>query len=86
MKKVGVVVHTCHPSNDRKCKIGGSELRLAWAKKQNPICKISRAKRAGGMAQAVEHLPSRVQIPGTSRKRGNKKEKKTQRDQITCAK
>jgi hypothetical protein len=25
--------------------------------KQDPISKITKAKRAGGMAQAVEHLP-----------------------------
>jgi hypothetical protein len=28
-------------------------------KKQGPISKITRAKRAGGMAQAVKHLPSK---------------------------
>jgi hypothetical protein len=42
-KKLGRVVHACHPSNGRK---------------QDPISIITRAKRAGGVAQAVEHLNS----------------------------
>jgi hypothetical protein len=31
--------------------------RLAWVKKWDPIFKITRAKRAGGMAQMVALLP-----------------------------
>jgi hypothetical protein len=34
-------------------------LRSVWAKKLDPIRKITKAKRAGGMAQMVEHLPSK---------------------------
>jgi hypothetical protein len=29
------------------------------SKKQDPISKITQAKRAGGMAQAVQYLPSK---------------------------
>jgi hypothetical protein len=31
-KKLGMVESTCHPSNDKKHKIGGSWSKLAWAK------------------------------------------------------
>jgi hypothetical protein len=41
-KKLDMVVRTCHPSNHRKHKIGGSWSRLAWAKS---VSKIARAKR-----------------------------------------
>jgi hypothetical protein len=33
-KKVGSGTHDCHPSNDGKWKIGGSQPRLAWAKSE----------------------------------------------------
>jgi hypothetical protein len=49
-KKLGGVVHACHPSNGGKRKIGGSWSRLAQAKSKK---KINRAKRARGMAEAV---------------------------------
>jgi hypothetical protein len=29
---------------------------------------VTRAKRAGGVVQAVEHLPSKVQTPGLPKK------------------
>jgi hypothetical protein len=50
---------TCHPSYDRKHK--GSQFRSAWAEKQDPISKIIREKRAGGMAQVIECLPSNTE-------------------------
>jgi hypothetical protein len=34
-KKLGMVVHACHPSYGRKLKIGGSESRPAWAKSES---------------------------------------------------
>jgi hypothetical protein len=52
--KLGVVVSICHHSYGGKCKIGGSRSRPAWAKKHNPISKITRA--TGAMVQAVECL------------------------------
>jgi hypothetical protein len=52
-KKLGVVVHTCPTSYLRKAKIGGSWSRQAWAEKWDPISKITRAKRAGGVAQVI---------------------------------
>jgi hypothetical protein len=33
-KKLGKVTHTCHPSEGRKLKIGGSLSRLVWAKRE----------------------------------------------------
>jgi hypothetical protein len=36
--------------------------RPAQGKKQDPIFKITRAKRAGGMAQTAKHLPSKQDI------------------------
>jgi hypothetical protein len=32
-KKLGVVVHTCHPSNSRKLKIGRSMVQMGLGKK-----------------------------------------------------
>jgi ribosomal protein L31 len=58
-KKLKVVVQACHPSFSGKCKIGGSKSRLTWAKKRDPIFKITRAKRTGGVTQAVELQPSK---------------------------
>jgi hypothetical protein len=34
-----------------------SQSMLAWTKKQDPISKITRVKRAEGVNQAVEYLP-----------------------------
>jgi hypothetical protein len=34
-KDLGVVAHTCHPSNDRKPTIEELQTRLAWAKTEN---------------------------------------------------
>jgi hypothetical protein len=51
-KKLGVMVHACHPSYCRKCK-------FCPGKKQDPISKIANAKRLRGVAQVVEHLPSK---------------------------
>jgi hypothetical protein len=34
-------------------------VQVSLGKKQDPISKITRAKKAGGVAQAVEHLPSK---------------------------
>jgi hypothetical protein len=31
-RKLGVVMHACHPSYGRKHKIGRSQSKLAWAK------------------------------------------------------
>jgi hypothetical protein len=58
MKNVGVVAHTCLPSYGGKPKNRRIKVQLAWAKKQDPISKITRGKRTGGVAQVVEHLLS----------------------------
>jgi hypothetical protein len=41
-KKLGRVVSPCLPSNSKKLKIAGSQSRLAWAKRETPISKITR--------------------------------------------
>jgi hypothetical protein len=65
-KKLGVVVHICHPSNCRKPKT-----RPVWGKKEDPISKITRAKRAGGVAQEVQQLLASAEAlssnPGTTK-------------------
>jgi hypothetical protein len=44
-KKLYMVVHACHPSDSRKLQTGGLQYSLAWAKKQDPISKITTAKK-----------------------------------------
>jgi hypothetical protein len=58
-KKLGVVAHACHPSAGRKHKIGGPWSRPVRTKSETPISKLTRAKRAGGMVQGVEHLTNK---------------------------
>jgi hypothetical protein len=43
-------------------KIGGLWPRSAWAKKRDPISKLTRAKRAGIMAQVVQYLPGKCEV------------------------
>jgi hypothetical protein len=53
----GVVAHTCNPSY-----LGGRDrmvVQIGPGIKQKPISKITKAKRTGGVAQVVEHLPSK---------------------------
>jgi hypothetical protein len=54
----GVVAHTCHPATVVKCK-NSITVQARMSKKQDPISKITRAKRADGMTKVVEHLPSK---------------------------
>jgi hypothetical protein len=54
VENLSIVACACHPSDNRKSKIGGSKLKPAWAKSETPISKITRAKRTGGVAQVVE--------------------------------
>jgi hypothetical protein len=58
-EKLGMVACVCHPLSDcRKCTIVGSQYRPSWAKKKVRIyLQNNQYKRAGSMAQAVEHLP-----------------------------
>jgi hypothetical protein len=44
--------------------------------KRDPISKITNTKRAGGVAQVVEHPPSHEFIPCSAKKKVNKKKKK----------
>jgi hypothetical protein len=43
------------------------------SKKQDLISKITRAKRSGGMAQVVEHLPSKCETLSSNPSTGKKK-------------
>jgi hypothetical protein len=52
-ERLGLVVYAYHPSDGRKHEIRWWS-RLAWAKSKTPISKISRAERAGVVAQVVE--------------------------------
>jgi hypothetical protein len=45
-------------------------------KKQDSISKIPRVKRAGVMAQAVEHLPSKCDVLSSSPSKTNKQTNK----------
>jgi hypothetical protein len=44
---------SCHPSYGRKYKRGGSQSRPAWSY-------ITRAKRAGDIAQVIQRLPHKL--------------------------
>jgi hypothetical protein len=46
----------------KRKKMGGSQFRPPWAKRETLSLKITRAKRAGGMAEAVEHLPCKCGV------------------------
>jgi hypothetical protein len=59
-EKLGMVASTCHTSDGGKHEIGGFWSRLACSKSKT-ISQITRAERAGGMAQVVEHLPSKLE-------------------------
>jgi hypothetical protein len=45
-------------------------IQSSLGKKQDPVSKITRAKRAGGVAQAVEHLPGKLKAKKSKHKTG----------------
>jgi hypothetical protein len=55
-------------------KIGELRSRPAWAKSKTLFSKRTRVKRAGGMAQGIEHLPSEYKALSSNPK--TKKEKR----------
>jgi hypothetical protein len=61
LKKLVMVAHARHipVRYGRKHKTEGSLSMLVQVKKQDPISKTTRAKRAGDMAQTVKHLTSK---------------------------
>jgi hypothetical protein len=63
----GVVVHTYNPSYS-----GGRD----QGTKGDPISKISNTKRAGGVAQVVEHLSTERQTLSSNSSAANKKKNK----------
>jgi hypothetical protein len=63
-KKLGFVAPTYHLKNGdgRKGKIGGLRCRLAWAKKQDPISRITVVERTDGVVQAVKFLTCKHEV------------------------
>jgi hypothetical protein len=68
-KKVTAVVSTCYLSDSRKLKIG--ELWFS----PDPISKLTRAKQARGMAQAVGYLCSKNEDLSSNPNNTKKKKK-----------
>jgi hypothetical protein len=56
-------------------QIEGQRLRLAWAKMKTLS---QKTKQVGGLAQVVEHLPSKCQIPDQVHPWYHQKKKKRQ--------
>jgi hypothetical protein len=50
-------------------------VQTSLGKKRDPISKITRAKRAGGVAQVVEPLPSKCKALSSNPKTKKKKKK-----------
>jgi hypothetical protein len=71
-KKVGVVTGACHPCDIKK----PSFVQYSLGKKQDPIFKITTAKRAGRVPRAVQLLPSKHEVlsanPSTTKKNAGK--------------
>jgi hypothetical protein len=51
-----------HPSDSGKCKTGRIMVHAYLGKMQYPISKIIGAKRAAGLAQVIERLPSQCDV------------------------
>jgi hypothetical protein len=66
-KKLGMVTCTCPLSYDVKHKIGRPQSRPVQAER-DPISKITKTKRTGGMAQAVQRLLSLLISTSTAEK------------------
>jgi hypothetical protein len=63
-----MVVLTCHSSNGRKDKIGGLWSRSVWAKNETLSPNNQSKKRAGGVPQVVETLPSKCEALSSNQK------------------
>jgi hypothetical protein len=79
LNRINLGVEMCHPSDDRKHKIGGLWSRPAWVKSKTSISKITRTQKAGGVAQGVEFLSSKCKAltsnPSTCKKRKKQNKK-----------
>jgi aminopeptidase-like protein len=73
-KKLGVVAYTCHPSNIEKHKTG-KLLSECLGKKRDAISKVTRVKRASGMAEAIEYLSIKDELPNSNLSTAKKKKK-----------
>jgi hypothetical protein len=60
-KKLGMEACTCHASYEEIHKIGLLHCLAQPGEKWDPISKITRTKRIGGMARVIEHLPSKCE-------------------------
>jgi hypothetical protein len=56
-----VLTGNCHPNLRGKLRSGGQKFQASLGKNQDPISKITRAKSAGGITQAVQHLPKKCE-------------------------
>jgi hypothetical protein len=68
-KKLGMVVHACHPSYCGKHIRGGLLFQTGQDKKQELTSKITRAKMTGVVAQVVQGLPSKQDILSITKKK-----------------
>jgi hypothetical protein len=66
---------TCHPSDSRK-QNWEITVQATLSKKVRPNLKNNQGKRARGMAQAVEYLPSKHKALSSSPSTAKKKKKK----------
>jgi hypothetical protein len=48
-------------------------IQASLGKKWDPFSKITRAKMAGGVAQVIEHLPSKCEVLSSNFSNANKK-------------
>jgi hypothetical protein len=64
-KKLGAAVDACHPSYT-------GSVTPAWP--GDPIPKITKSERAGGMAQVVDHLPSQPEAMSSNPSTTNRNE------------
>jgi hypothetical protein len=57
-------------------------VQAGLGERQDPMSKITRAKRVGGMAQSVQHLPSKCKALNSNSSTANapKKKKKKQKN------
>jgi hypothetical protein len=79
-KKLGLVVHTCHPSDSRKPKIRGSQSRPTWAKGERPYLQNNESKTgwllgSRGRASALQSTRPKVQTPAWKAKKKTKRNK-----------
>jgi hypothetical protein len=71
-----VMTRACHPSYSGKYKWRRISVQHSLSLKQDPISKITNAKKTSGMAQMVACMPSKCKVLGSTRGTTKKKKKK----------